>query len=300
VFEALHELGGVLRYGIPEFRLPRSILDAQIESIRRMGVEFYTNTVVGRTFTIQQLLESGFDAVFIGTGAGAPVFLNIPGEELNGVYAANEFLTRVNLMKAKDFPLEGTPLKRPRRCAVIGAGNTAMDAARTALRLGAEEVTIVYRRSREEMPARAEEVHHAEEEGVKFQLLTNPVEFLGDENGWLKKMRCIRMELGEPDESGRRRPHPVPGSEFEMEVDTAIIAVGQTPNPLIRQTTEGLAVEKWGGIVVDEQTGATSIPGVFAGGDVATGAATVITAMGAGRRSAIAIDEYLKSKRGAG
>jgi glutamate synthase (NADPH/NADH) small chain len=290
----------VLRYGIPEFRLPRSILDAQIESIRRMGVEFYTNTVVGRTFTIQQLLESGFDAVFIGTGAGAPVFLNIPGEELNGVYAANEFLTRVNLMKAKDFPLEGTPLKRPRRCAVIGAGNTAMDAARTALRLGAEEVTIVYRRSREEMPARAEEVHHAEEEGVKFQLLTNPVEFLGDENGWLKKMRCIRMELGEPDESGRRRPHPVPGSEFEMEVDTAIIAVGQTPNPLIRQTTEGLAVEKWGGIVVDEQTGATSIPGVFAGGDVATGAATVITAMGAGRRSAIAIDEYLKSKRGAG
>jgi len=300
VFEALHELGGVLRYGIPEFRLPRSILDAQIESIRRMGVEFYTNTVVGRTFTIQQLLESGFDAVFIGTGAGAPVFLNIPGEELNGVYAANEFLTRVNLMKAKDFPLEGTPLKRPRRCAVIGAGNTAMDAARTALRLGAEEVTIVYRRSREEMPARAEEVHHAEEEGVKFQLLTNPVEFLGDENGWLKKMRCIRMELGEPDESGRRRPHPVPGSEFEMEVDTAIIAVGQTPNPLIRQTTEGLAVEKWGGIVVDEPTGATSIPGVFAGGDVATGAATVITAMGAGRRSAIAIDEYLKSKRGAG
>jgi len=192
VFEALHELGGVLRYGIPEFRLPRSILDAQIESIRRMGVEFYTNTVVGRTFTIQQLLESGFDAVFIGTGAGAPVFLNIPGEELNGVYAANEFLTRVNLMKAKDFPLEGTPLKRPRRCAVIGAGNTAMDAARTALRLGAEEVTIVYRRSREEMPARAEEVHHAEEEGVKFQLLTNPVEFLGDANGWLKKMRCIR------------------------------------------------------------------------------------------------------------
>ncbi len=298
VFEALHELGGVLRYGIPEFRLPRSILDAQIESIRRMGVEFYTNTVVGRTFTIQQLLESGFDAVFIGTGAGAPVFLNIPGEELNGVYAANEFLTRVNLMNAKDFPVEGTPLKQPRRCAVIGAGNTAMDAARTALRLGAEEVTIVYRRSREEMPARAEELHHAEEEGVKFQLLTNPVEFIGDENGWLQRMRCIRMELGEPDESGRRRPHPVPGSEFEMEVDTAIIAVGQTPNPLIRQTTEGLAVEKWGGIVVDEKTGATSIPGVFAGGDVATGAATVITAMGAGRRSAIAIDEYLKAKRG--
>lgn len=299
VFEALHELGGVLRYGIPEFRLPRSILDAQIESIRRMGVEFYTNTVVGRTFTIRQLLESGFDAVFIGTGAGAPVFLNIPGEELNGVYAANEFLTRVNLMNAKEFPVEGTPLKRPRRCAVIGAGNTAMDAARTALRLGAEEVTIVYRRSREEMPARAEELHHAEEEGVKFQLLTNPVEFIGDENGWLQRMRCIRMELGEPDESGRRRPHPVPGTEFEMEVDTAIIAVGQTPNPLIRQTTEGLAVEKWGGIVVDERTGATSIPGVFAGGDVATGAATVITAMGAGRRSAIAIDEYLKAKRAA-
>lgn len=297
VFEALHELGGVLRYGIPEFRLPREILDSQIESIRKLGVEFLTNAVVGRTVTIPQLLESGYDAVFIGTGAGLPTFLGIPGENLNGVYAANEFLTRVNLMKARQFPIEGTPLKIPKHCAVIGAGNTAMDAARTARRLGAEKVTIAYRRSREEMPARTEELHHAEEEGIEFRLLTNPIEFLGDEQGWLTGMKCVQMELGEPDESGRRRPMPIEGSEFEIPVDTAIVAVGQSPNPLIRQTTADLEVSRHGTIVADEDTGATSVPGIFAGGDVATGAATVITAMGAGRRAADAIDEYLAEKR---
>jgi len=299
VFEALHELGGVLRYGIPEFRLPREILDREINHIRSMGVEFLTNAVAGRAFTVEQLLQNGFDAVFVGTGAGYPRFLKVPGEELNGVYASNEFLTRVNLMKARAFPAEGTPIKLPHNVAVIGAGNTAMDSARTSLRLGAEHVTIVYRRSRAEMPARAEELEHAEQEGVEFRLLTNPVAFLGDEKGWLKAMRCQKMELGEPDESGRRRPVPVPGSEFEIPVDTAIVAVGQSPNPLIRQTTEGLQVTKWGGIVVDEQTGATSIPGVYAGGDAVTGAATVITAMGAGRRAASAIDAYLKEKRAA-
>lgn len=297
VLEALHELGGVLRYGIPEFRLPREILDHEIAGIREMGVEFLTNAVVGRTLTIPQLLESGFDAVFIGSGAGYPTFLNIPGETLNGVYAANEFLTRVNLMKARQFPLEGTPIKKPHKVAVFGAGNTAMDSARTALRLGASEVRIVYRRSRAEMPARAEEIEHAGQEGVLFELLTNPVRFVGNENGWLVRAVCQRMELGEPDKSGRRRPVPVAGSEFELELDTAIIAVGQSPNPLIRSTTGGLAVEKWGGIITDEQTGATSIPGVYAGGDAVTGAATVITAMGAGRRASIAIDEYLKAKR---
>ncbi len=299
VFEALHEIGGVLRYGIPEFRLPREILDREIQNIKEMGVRFLTNVIVGRTITIPQLLEGGFEGIFIGTGAGLPSFLNIPGEDLNGVYAANEFLTRVNLMKARSFPIEGTPIKKPRKAAVMGAGNTAMDAARTALRLGAEEVTIVYRRSRTEMPARAEEIEHAEQEGVKFELLTAPVEFLADDNKWLRAMRCIRMELGEPDDSGRRRPVPVPGSDFEMEVDTAIVAVGQSPNPLIRQTTDGLNVTKWGGIIVDEETGATSIPGVYAGGDAVTGAATVITAMGAGRRAAVALDEYLKMKRSA-
>lgn len=299
VLEALHELGGVLRYGIPEFRLPREILDREIAAIRDMGVEFLTNAVVGRTITIAQLMESGYDAVFIGTGAGYPTFLNIPGESLNGVYAANEFLTRVNLMKAKAFPLEGTPIKKPGKAAVFGAGNTAMDSARTALRLGAQEVHIVYRRSRAEMPARAEEIEHAEQEGVQFDLLTNPIRFVGNDRGWLEKVVCQRMELGEPDDSGRRRPVPMVGSEFETELDTAIIAIGQSPNPLIRSTTDGLQVEKWGGIIVEEETGATSIPGVYAGGDAVTGAATVITAMGAGRRASIAIDEYLQSKRSA-
>lgn len=295
VFEALHELGGVLRYGIPEFRLPREILDREIDNIRKMGVEFLTNAIVGRTVTIDQLKEDGFEAIFIGTGAGLPRFLDVPGENLNGVYAANEFLTRVNLMKAREFPIAGTPIKKPVRCAVIGAGNTAMDSARTALRLGAEEVMIVYRRSREEMPARHEELEHAEQEGIQFKLLTYPVEFIGDEKGWLKTVRCIRMELGEPDESGRRSPVPVPGSEFDLELDTAIIAIGQSPNPLMRSTTPGLEVTRRGGIVTDEQTGATSIPGIFAGGDAVTGAATVITAMGAGRKAAKAIDEYLQS-----
>lgn len=295
VFEALHELGGVLRYGIPEFRLPREILDREIDNIRKMGVEFLTNAIIGRTVTIDQLKEDGFEAIFIGTGAGLPRFLDVPGENLNGVYAANEFLTRVNLMKAREFPIAGTPIKKPVRCAVIGAGNTAMDSARTALRLGAEEVMIVYRRSRDEMPARHEELEHAEQEGIQFKLLTYPVEFIGDEKGWLKTMRCIRMELGEPDESGRRSPVPVPGSEFDLEVDTAIIAIGQSPNPLMRSTTPGLEVTRRGGIVTDEETGATSIPGIFAGGDAVTGAATVITAMGAGRKAAKAIDEYLQS-----
>ncbi|MEI6914856.1 MAG: NADPH-dependent glutamate synthase [Armatimonadota bacterium] len=291
VFEALHELGGVLRYGIPEFRLPREILDREINSIREMGVEFFTNVVIGRTITVQQLLDGGFEGIFIGSGAGLPAFMNIPGENLNGVYAANEFLTRVNLMKARHFPIEGTPIKKPGKVAVIGAGNTAMDSARVALRLGADKVYIVYRRSRTEMPARAEELEHAEQEGIEFNLLVNPVEFLEGEKGWLKAMRCQRMELGEPDDSGRRRPIAIPGSEFILEVDTAIIAIGQSPNPLIRQTTPGLDAQKWGGIIVNEETGETSIPGVYAGGDAVSGAATVITAMGAGRKAATALDE---------
>ncbi|MCC6485069.1 MAG: NADPH-dependent glutamate synthase [Armatimonadetes bacterium] len=297
VFEALHEIGGVLRYGIPEFRLPREILDREIESIRSMGVDFMTNVVIGKTLTIDQLRESGFDAIFVGTGAGLPTFLNIPGEDLNGVYSSNEFLTRVNLMNAKDFPNEGTPVRIPVKAVVVGAGNTAMDSARTALRLGAQEVHIVYRRSRDEMPARAEELHHAEEEGVQFNLLVNPVAFLEGDKGWLRGVRCQRMQLGEPDESGRRRPIPIPETEFDIEADTAIVAVGQSPNPLIRSTTDGLKTTPWGGIVVNEETGETSIPGVYAGGDAVTGAATVITAMGAGRRSAISIDAYLKALR---
>lgn len=296
VFEALHEPGGVLVYGIPEFRLPKAIVKAEVEYLRSLGVEFKMNTIIGRTLTVDDLLDrEGFDAVFLGTGAGLPVFLNIPGENLNGVYSANEFLTRVNLMKAYRFPEYDTPVRVGRRVAVIGGGNTAMDSARTALRLGPEKVYLIYRRSRAEMPAREEEIKHGEEEGVEFILLTNPVRFIG-ENGWLTGIECVRMELGEPDESGRRRPVPVPGSEFVIEVDTCIVAVGNRPNTLVPATTPGLETGRHGTIVADEETGATTRPGVFAGGDIVTGAATVILAMGAGKRAAKAIDEYLRAK----
>ncbi|NLX60996.1 MAG: NADPH-dependent glutamate synthase [Tissierellia bacterium] len=297
IFEALHEPGGVLVYGIPEFRLPKeSVVKPEIENLKRLGVKIETDVVVGRTVTIDSLLnDEGFHAVFIGSGAGLPKFMGIPGENLNGVFSANEFLTRNNLMKAyrEDYD---TPIKVGKKVAVIGGGNVAMDAARTALRLGSD-VTIVYRRTEKELPARVEEVHHAKEEGVKFEMLTNPVEIIGDENGWVKSIKCIRMELGEPDESGRRRPVPIEGSEFEMEVDTVIMALGTSPNPLIASTTEGLEVDKRGCIIVDEN-GQTTREGVFAGGDVVTGSATVILAMGAARTAAAGIDKYIKEKYG--
>lgn len=298
IFEALHNTGGVLRYGIPEFRLPRDILDREIDFVKSLGVKIIKNVVIGKTATIEEMLSGGYDAAFVGTGAGAPSMMNIPGENLNGVLSGNEWLTRINLMRANRFPEYVTPLKLPKKVAVIGAGNTAMDCTRTALRVGAEKVTIVYRRSRTEMPARAEEIENAEHEGVEFKLLTAPIRFIGDENGWLAAMECLRMELGEPDDSGRRRPVPIKGSEFIIEVDTAIIAIGQSPNPLIRSTTKGLDVQKWGGIIINEETGMTSIPGLFAGGDAVTGAATVITAMGAGRTAARGIDRYIREKYG--
>ena len=289
----------MLSYGIPEFRLPKDeVVKKEIDNIAKLGVKFELNSVAGRLFTVDELMEEeGFDAVFIGTGAGLPRFQGIPGESLSGVYSANEFLTRCNLMKAYKFPEYATPIKIGKKVAVIGGGNVAMDAARTALRLGAEKVYIVYRRSEAELPARKEEVEHAKEEGIEFKLLNNPVEILGDENGWVKGMRCIKMELGEPDESGRRRPVAVAGSEFDLEVETVIVSIGTGPNPIISQTTPGLDTTKRGNIAADEETGATSKPGVFAGGDIVTGAATVILAMGAGRKAAAAIDEYLKSKR---
>jgi len=293
VMEALHTPGGVLVYGIPEFRLPKSIVQQEIESIKRLGVEIQTNMVVGKINTIDELLAGGYDAVFVGTGAGLPYFMNIPGENYNGVYSANEFLTRTNLMKGYLFPDYLTPIRTGRKVAVIGAGNVAMDSARTALRLGAAESTIVYRRSEKEMPAREEEIEHAREEGVQFRLLTSPVEIVGDENGWVKALVCQRYELGEPDESGRRSPIPIPGSEYEMEMDTVIMAIGQGPNPLVSQTTPDLAVNRWGNIVAEEESGKTSKPGVFAGGDIVTGAATVILAMGAGKKAARAIHNYL-------
>lgn len=296
LFEALHEPGGVLAYGIPPFRLPRNILSREVEYIQSLGVELKKNSIVGKLHTIRELLDDGYSAIFIGTGAGLPQFMRIPGENLNGVYSANEYLTRINLMKAYQFPDYTTPIRVGKKVAVIGAGNVAMDGARCSLRLGAEEVSIVYRRSRTEMPARAEEIENAEEEGVKFHLLTAPLRFIGDENGNVKAMDCIRMELGEPDQSGRRRPVPVEGSEFTMEVDTVVIAIGQSPNPVVRQSEPNLATTKWGGIVADEETGATSIPGVYAGGDAVTGAATVITAMGAAKKAARAIDEYIRGK----
>ncbi len=296
VFEALHVAGGVLMYGIPEFRLPKNVVQTEIENLIKLGVEIKVNAVVGKATSVDELMASGYDAVFIGTGAGLPYFMGIPGENLLGVYSANEFLTRTNLMKGYKFPEYTTPIKIGKRVAVLGAGNVAMDASRTALRLGAEESVIIYRRSREEMPARHEELEHAEEEGVRFQLLTNPVEIIGDENGVVKAMKCLRYKLGEPDASGRRSPVPIPGSEFIMEVDTVVVAIGQGPNPLVTKTTPGLELNRKGNIVADAQTLATSKPGVFAGGDIVTGAATVILAMGAGKTAAKAIDEYLKTK----
>jgi glutamate synthase (NADPH/NADH) small chain len=296
IFEALHYSGGVLMYGIPEFRLPKSIVQAEAEYIKKLGVEIHVNCLVGRTFTIPELLTKGFDAVFIGTGAGLPQFLGIPGENLGGIYSANEFLIRVNLMKAYTFPQCDTPIRIGKKVAVIGGGNVAMDSARSALRLGAEEVFIVYRRSREELPARKEEIENAEEEGIVFKFLTNPVRFIGDEQGWVKAMECTSMELGPPDESARRRPVPIKGSEFVMGVDTVIVAIGRTPNPIIQSTTEGLQVTKWGTIVADEN-GKTSLEGVYAGGDIVTGEATVISAMGAGKKAAKTIHEYLMNKK---
>jgi glutamate synthase (NADPH/NADH) small chain len=294
VFEALHKPGGVVIYGIPEFRLPKKIVEAEAEYVGKLGVKIRTNALIGRFYTIKELLQR-FDAVFIGTGAGLPQFMQIPGENLCGIYSANEFLIRVNLMKAYEFPESDTPIFVGEKVAVIGGGNVAMDAARCALRLGAKEVKIVYRRSREEMPARAEEIENAAEEGIVFELLTNPKRFVGNERGWVKAMECIRMRLGEPDESGRRRPVPIEGSDFVMDVDTVIVAIGRTPNPIIQQTTEGLHVTKWGNIVVDEN-GKTSIDGVYAGGDIVTGEATVISAMGAGKKAARAIHEYMMKK----
>ena len=295
VFEALHTAGGVLVYGIPEFRLPKDIVQKEIDGLKALGVDVQTNMVIGRVLSIDELLEQGYEAVFIGSGAGLPRFMNIPGENLKGVYSANEFLTRVNLMKAYQ-PGSDTPIEHAKRVAVVGGGNVAMDAARCAKRLGAEEVFIVYRRSEKELPARAEEVEHAKEEDIVFHLLNNPTQILGDENGCVKGMECIRMELGEPDASGRRRPVEVPGSEFILDVDCVIMAIGTSPNPLIKSTTEGLETQKWGGIIVNEETGLTSREGVYAGGDAVTGAATVILAMGAGKTAATAIDQYIQSK----
>lgn len=296
IFEALHEPGGVLVYGIPEFRLPKEeVVKAEIDNIKKLGVKIETNVIVGRTITIDEILnDEGFKAVFIGSGAGLPKFMGIPGENANGVFSANEFLTRVNLMKAfkEDYD---TPVKVGKRVAIVGGGNVAMDAARTALRLGAES-HIVYRRSESELPARQEEVHHAKEEGVVFDILTNPVEILSDENGWVKGIKCVKMELGEADDSGRRRPVPVEGSEFVMDVDTVIMSLGTSPNPLISSTTDGLETNKWKCLVADEETGLTTKEGVYAGGDAVTGAATVILAMGAGKKAAKAIDEYLQEK----
>ncbi len=299
VFEALHEIGGVLVYGIPEFRLPKQVIREQIETMRAMGVEFETNVVVGKTVAIDELFEEeGYDAVFIATGAGLPVFLNIPGEHLNGVYSANEFLTRINLMHAYEFPSYDEPIVelKGKQVAVIGGGNTALDAIRSARRLGADKAHVLYRRSEAEMPARAEEVKHAKQEGIDFQVLTNPVEFLDDGNGWLRAARCVRMELGEPDASGRRRPIAVAGSEFEIPLSVAIIATGTSANPLIQSTTPGLKTNQRGYIEASSETQRTSRKGVFAGGDIVTGSATVILAMGSGRRAAKSIHEYLTTK----
>ena len=296
IFEALHEAGGVLVYGIPEFRLPKEkVVKKEIENVKSLGVKIETDVVIGKSVTIDELLEEeGFDAVFIGSGAGLPKFMGIPGEQANGVFSANEYLTRSNLMKAFDEN-SNTPIMRGKKTAVVGGGNVAMDAARTALRLGSE-VHIVYRRSEEELPARVEEVHHAKEEGIIFDLLTNPVEILVDENGWVNGIKCIKMQLGEPDESGRRRPVEIPGSEFVIEVDTVIMSLGTSPNPLISSTTKGLEVNRRKCIVASDETGATSKLAVYAGGDAVTGAATVISAMGAGKTAAKAIDEYLSNK----
>jgi len=293
LFEALHKTGGVLVYGIPEFRLPKAIVQAEVDFVESLGVEIKTNALIGKLHTIQELMDSGYDAVFIGIGAGGPMFMNIPGEELNGVYSANEFLTRSNLMKAYLFPEYDTPVKKNKKVAVVGAGNVAMDSVRTAIRLGADEVYLVYRRSEKEMPARVEEIERAKEEMAIFKLLTNPARIISDEKGWAKAMECIQMELGEPDASGRRRPIPIKGSEFILEVDAVIMALGTNANPLLPQATPGLELNKWGYITADEETCQTSIKGVYAGGDIVTGSATVILAMGAGRKAARAIDKYL-------
>jgi len=295
IFEALHIAGGVLMYGIPEFRLPKEIVQAEVEYVASLGAKIELDSVVGKLMTIDELLDSGYDAVFLGTGAGLPMFMNIPGENLNGIYSANEFLTRVNLMKAYKFPEYDTPVKVGKRVAVIGGGNVAMDSARCALRLGADEVYIIYRRSEVEMPARREEVENAKEEGIQFKLLTNPKRFLGNEQNWVVGMECYEMELGEPDESGRRRPVAKPGSEFVIDVDVVVVALGTTPNPLIASTTRGLETSKRGTVVADETTGKTVKDKVWAGGDIVTGAATVISAMGAGKRAAEDIDKYLRS-----
>ena len=294
IFEALHTAGGVLQYGIPEFRLPKAIVNKEVDNLRDLGVDVETNMVIGRVLSIDELMEDGYEAVFIGSGAGLPRFMNIPGENLKGVYSANEFLTIVNLMKAYK---EGstTPIMHAKRVAVVGGGNVAMDAARSALRLGAEEVNIIYRRSDAELPARAEEVHHAKEEGIIFRTLTNPVEILGDDDDAVTGIKCVEMELGEPDASGRRRPIVKEGSEFTIPMDCVIMSIGTSPNPLIKSTTEGLDTQKWGGIIADED-GLTSRPFVYAGGDAVTGAATVILAMGAGKKAAAAIDEAIKNK----
>ncbi|NOZ61879.1 MAG: NADPH-dependent glutamate synthase [Calditrichaeota bacterium] len=292
IFEALHEMGGVLVYGIPEFRLPKAIVKREVEYLRKLGVEIRTNFVVGKTRTVDSLLEE-YDAVFVGSGAGLPWFMQIPGENLNGVYSANEYLTRMNLMKGYLFPEFDTPIKNHHRVAVVGGGNVAMDCARTALRLGADEVHIIYRRSRQELPARLEEVENAEEEGVIFDFLTLPLRYIGDENGWVKEIECLKMELGEPDASGRRRPVPIEGSNYMLSMDAVICAIGNSPNPLIPETTPGMEVGKWGNIKADEATGKTSKARVWAGGDVVSGAATVILAMGAGRIAARSIHEYL-------
>lgn len=293
LFEALHDTGGVLRYGIPEFRLPKGIVDKEVEEIKKLGVEVQVNVIIGKTITIDELFEEGYKAVFIGTGAGLPKFLNIPGKNLNGIYSANEFLTRVNLMKAYKYPEYDTPVKIGKKVAVIGGGNVAMDSARTALRLGADEVSIVYRRSEDELPARNEEIEHAKEEGISFKLLNNPLAF-HEKNGRVNSMECVKMELGEKDSSGRPRPIPIESSNWKLDVDSVIVAIGQNPNPLLTSNTSKLKTESWGGIIVDEKL-TTSIPGVYAGGDTVTGAATVIKAMGAGKKAAKSIMEYLSN-----
>ena len=292
IFEAFHTAGGVLMYGIPEFRLPKAIVQKEIENLKKLGVEIKTNMVIGKVLSIDELFEEGYEAVFIGSGAGLPSFMGIPGENLNGVYSANEFLTRINLMKAYKFPISDTPVRTGKNVAVVGGGNVAMDAARSAKRLGAENVYIIYRRSESEMPARIEEIHHAKDEGIIFKLLTNPTRIL-DDNGWVKGIECVEMELQEPDASGRRRPAAKKGSEHIVDVETVIIAIGQSPNPLIKSTTKDLPTKEWGGIIADEATCATGKKGVYAGGDAVTGAATVILAMGAGKKAAKAIYEFL-------
>ncbi|MBS1258832.1 MAG: Dihydroorotate dehydrogenase B (NAD(+)), electron transfer subunit [Candidatus Scalindua arabica] len=295
IFETLHKAGGVLIYGIPEFRLPKSIVESEIDYLKKLGVKIELNSIIGKTETVDELLNDGFGAVFLGTGAGLPMFMQIPGENLNGVYSANEYLTRVNLMKAYDPEYE-TPILRRKRVAVLGAGNVAMDSARTALRLGGEHVYVVYRRSRTEMPARIEEVHHGQQEGLEFKYLMNPIRIIGDENGWVKGLECIKMRLGEPDESGRRRPIPIEGTETVLDVECVIVAIGNGPNPLVPTTTPGLKTNRRGNIVADEESGLTSKKGVFAGGDIVTGAATVILAMGAGKKAAVAIDNYVMGR----